>query len=103
MEPHLTLLSTISSLRLRKITLTINVEPFFRGGVLDPMVLAHEGWGAVEDVFLQLAARNQDVINVAMRFLVIKRPGSNLVLKALDYERFMSRFKKVGKVEFRFF
>ena len=101
MEPHLALLSTIYSPHLRKITLTFSAYHFLGRDGLNVKFLAHEEWGAVEEVFLQLGARSRDVVNVVMRIMVVKRRDSDLVPKLPDCGKFMPRFKEVGKVEVR--
>ena len=100
MEPRLALVSTLSSPRLRRITLTFNVSRFVKGSASSTTVLAHKEWGTVEEVLLQLAARSRDVVKVVIRLLVKSRGDS--VPKMLDCGTFMSRFKEVGKVEVRF-
>jgi len=97
MEHHLALLSTISSPRLRKITLTFNVNYFVRRSKLDVKMLGHNDWETIEEVLLQLAARSLEVIEVVILLLAMKPPSS-----VPESRWFMSRFKEVGKVNIRF-
>jgi len=60
-------------------------------------MLGHNGWEMMEDVFLQLAARSLEVVEVVILLLAVKPPSS-----VPECGRFMSRFKEVGKVNIRF-
>ena len=100
MELYLTLLSTISSPHLQTIFLIFNVKRFVRKGELDAKVFAYDGWGAVEEVFLQLATKSRYNIDVVVFLSTMKRTSS--VPKVPECETFMSRFKKVGRVEVMF-
>jgi len=97
MEHHVTILSTISSPRLQRITLTVNVNGFVRRSKLDTQMLGRKEWETVEEVLLQLAARSLEVIEVVILLMVMKPPCS-----VPECKRFMSRFKEVGKVNIRF-
>ena len=100
MEPHLALLSTISSPHLQTISLIFDIKRFARKGELDAKVFAYGGWGAVEEVFLQLATRSRYNIDVVVFLSTMKRTSS--VPKVPKCGTFMSRFKKVGRVEVMF-
>ena len=97
MEPHLALLSTIFSPRLQRVTLNLDVNHFVRRGKFDMEALGHQEWETVEEVFLQLAARSLEVIEIVMLLLAIMPPSS-----VPECRRFVSRFKEVGKVNIRF-
>ena len=100
MELYLTLLSTISSPHLRTIFLIFNVKRFIRKGELDTKVFAYDGWGAVKEVFLQLATKSCYNIDVVVFLSTMKRTSS--VPKVPECGTFMSLLKKVGRVEVMF-
>jgi len=97
MESHLALLSTISSPHLRRITLTFNVVHFVRRSKFNPEVLARKEWGTADGVFLWLAAKSREVIQVIVLLMAMKPPSS-----VPECGRFLARFREVGKVQVRF-
>lgn len=96
-EPYINLLSTISSPHLRRITLALNVVRFARRSKFNPEVLACKEWGTADEVFVQLAAKSREVIEVIVLLKAMKPPSS-----VPECGRFLARFKEVGKVQVGF-
>lgn len=97
MEWRLALLSTIFSPDLQRITLVFDIFYLLRRDKICVKLLASEGWGALEEILLQLAARSRGVIEVLI-YLLTGNPSST----GPECGTLMSRFKEVGKVTVAF-
>ena len=92
-----TLLASISSPHLQKITIAFDKGMSFSDSLVVTSLLSHEEWKTFEDTFLGLSSRGENLLEV-----VIISPMVGRVRVVADWDTLLPRFSEVGKVRFEF-